>query len=106
MNFKRSLSMLEVVDERGAQQRLRVAVPVTGQLPPERDRLVDRRADRVRRAVQLGGVVRVRQVLEHRPEEAEIATLPSLGEGALAELVGRQRVQLGEGRIGYESSIG
>ena len=42
----------QVVDERRPQQRLRLAVPVAGELAPQRDRLVDGRPDRVRRAVE------------------------------------------------------
>src|SRR3954451_348783 len=98
--------LLQVIDERGAQKRLRLPVAVfrvaalAAELPPKRDVLVDDRADRVGRAVELADVVRVGQVLGHGPEELDVVVLARHGERALAQLLGRQRVQLGDTRGG------
>src|SRR4051794_8548285 len=100
--------LLQVIDERGAQKRLRLPVPVfrvatlAPELPPQRDVLVDDRADRVGRAVELADVVRVRQVLGDGPEELDVVVLARHGEGTLAQLLGRQGVQLGEVRGGHD----
>src|SRR5690349_347141 len=100
--------LLQVVDERSAQQRLRLAVTVLGvaaataELTPERDVLVDDRADRVGCAVELADVVRVGQVLADGPEELDVVVLARHGEGALAQLLGGQGVQLGEARSGHD----
>src|SRR5689334_3725455 len=77
-------AFLEVVDEGGAEQRLRVGVPVTGQFAPESDELVDGGTDGVGRAIERGRLVGVRQMLEQRPEEPDVPTGPGLGERALA----------------------
>src|SRR6266542_3545832 len=90
-------SVLEqVVDERRAQQGLGIAVPVAGELAPQRDRVVDRRAERTHGAVQLFGVVGMRQVPHYRPEEGDVHALGCLGERPAPQLLCGQRVQLGE----------
>src|SRR4051812_10365472 len=73
--------LLQVVDERRTQQRLLLAEAVPGQFAPQRDRLVDRRPDGVRRAVERLGLVRVRQVPEYRPEELQVVPPARLREG-------------------------
>src|SRR3954453_15052160 len=78
--------LLQVIDEGRPEQRLVFPVPMSAEFTPERDGFVDRRADRVRRPVQLGRLVRVGQMLEERPEEADVAMLPGDREGALAQL--------------------
>src|SRR2546430_1579741 len=61
--------------------------------PPHGDRLVHRGLD-AERAVVAG--VDGRHVREQAPEETEVVVVPGLGEGPLAQLLGGQRVQLGE----------
>src|SRR5690349_409581 len=100
--------LLQVIDERRTQQRLGLAITVlriatlAAELPPQRHVLVDDRADRVGRAVELADVVRVGQVLGNGPEELDVVVLARHGEGALAQLLGGQSVQLGEARGGHD----
>src|SRR4051794_23319370 len=73
----------QVISEARPQQRFGVTVAVAGDLPPQRDGVADRRPDRARRAVELLGVVGVRQVLEDRPEEADVVAVRGQSEGPL-----------------------
>src|SRR2546430_5968821 len=83
----------QVIDECGADQRLPVTVLVSGALLPHRDRVVDAGLD-AQRAV--AAVLAGRQVPEQRPEEADVPPVPGQVESALAQLLRRQRVALGE----------
>src|SRR5436305_13021028 len=95
----------QVIDEHRAHQRLLVTVLVPGGLFPHRDRVIDGRLDAQRAVVAVLGYP---QVGEEGPEEREIVPFPGRFESALAQFLGGQHVQLGEGahcRVPQRSSI-